>query len=250
MAIKTTGSGSNLRIITKTVSGQQRVSCSCCGGEVPCCMYPALGVTDGLITIEDLPDTVIARGLIVGDKTFTKLDPPEEYGTYTAYYITGSEPVGADGDFIGIDSAGELDNWKNYVGGGINGIGFCLIESFDNITGVNDTFEDTYTVEFDFSAEDRTINETVAVSRVDICKWTGTDRCGNLVELVYNSIDNSVEGAPARLAKWSLFFSTNSVVAGGECAGPNTFFIDKTGSANSPEGGYGDYGAGEGATVT
>lgn len=174
MAIKTKLVSGQRRIITKVVSGQQRVSCECCE-EAECCMYPALGVTDGLITIEDLPDTVIYRGLISGDKTFTKLDPPEEYGSYTAYYITGSFPVGVDGNFIAIDSDGALDQWTNYVQGGINGIGFCLIESFDNITGVNDTFADTYTVERRTETLTGPPDATFTITRESLCRWCGFD---------------------------------------------------------------------------
>lgn len=38
--IKTTGTGTSLRILTKTEGGVKRVSCSCCEGE-SCCVYPA-----------------------------------------------------------------------------------------------------------------------------------------------------------------------------------------------------------------
>jgi hypothetical protein len=37
--IKTTGTGTGLRILTKTADGVQRVSCSCCG--TFCCVFPA-----------------------------------------------------------------------------------------------------------------------------------------------------------------------------------------------------------------
>jgi len=244
MAIKTKLVSGQRRIITKVVSGQQRVSCECCE-EAECCMYPALGVTDGLITIEDLPDTVIYRGLISGDKTFTKLDPPEEYGSYTAYYITGSFPVGVDGNFIAIDSDGALDQWTNYVQGGINGIGFCLIESFDNITGVNDTFEDTYTVELNYSNIgniEGSVDETVTVARQSLCVWSGLDSRGNTITIEYISIDGSVEGNPVRLARWLVTFYTYQGDVSEEWS------LDKTGSKSSPAGIYGDPPAREGST--
>ena len=207
-------------------------------------MYPALGVTDGLITIEDLPDTVIYRGLIGGDKTFTKLDPPEVYGNYTAYYLTGSFPVGPDGDFIAIDSGGSLDQWTNYVGGGINGIGFCLIESFDNITGVNDTFADTYTVELDYENignAEAFVQENVVVTRVSLCQWEGLDSCGNLVELWYNSIDFAAEGQPVRLAEWNIEFYTNtqnSEEGPIPCSADDSWAYKKEEPANVPTGTY------------
>ena len=39
--IKTTGTGTGLRILTKTASGIQRVSCTCCEGSDVCCVFPA-----------------------------------------------------------------------------------------------------------------------------------------------------------------------------------------------------------------
>ena len=187
--IKTTGTGTGLRILTKTAAGIQRVSCSCCD-EAGCCPYPADQLGIGY-TQDDLPDTVIYRGLIGGDKTFTKLDPPEEYGTYTAYYITGSEPVGADGDFIGIDSAGDLDNWLNYVQGGVNGIGPCLIESFNNVSGVNDDFADTYTVNTYDEYVGGSPVSTFTITRESLCVWSGFDArygvTGTIVTLDYNT---------------------------------------------------------------
>ena len=39
--IKTTGTGTGLRILTKTAGEVQRVSCSCCEGEEYCCVFPA-----------------------------------------------------------------------------------------------------------------------------------------------------------------------------------------------------------------
>jgi hypothetical protein len=41
MAIKTTGTEFDLRIITKTIDGQTRVSCECCEEPIPCCVFPA-----------------------------------------------------------------------------------------------------------------------------------------------------------------------------------------------------------------
>lgn len=39
--IKTTGTGSALRVLTKTEGGVQRVSCSCCESDEYCCVFPA-----------------------------------------------------------------------------------------------------------------------------------------------------------------------------------------------------------------
>jgi hypothetical protein len=160
MTIKTQVVDDETRIITKVVDGKTRISCTCCAAESECCMYPAAGLLDELFTYEDLPDQLIYKGRTGGDVTFNKLDPPLEFGSSFAYYIsTTSPPYGSgDEDVIIIDDDA---NWINWISAGLNTIGLCLIEGYEESSGTADVFPDE-------------LNREGAIGpaeRVSLCQW-------------------------------------------------------------------------------
>lgn len=135
--IKTTGTGSALRIITKTASGVQRVSCSCC--EI-CCMYPAdqLGAD---FTNDDLPDNLTVNGSSLSRAG-------SAYGNITNGVIFES----------GV--------WALYTDGN-RSTSNCLILGDGNFTvgdnSVEDQFADTYTIIDSIGA--------FPVERISLCVW-------------------------------------------------------------------------------
>ena len=159
--IKLTADGA--RVLTKTVNGVQRVSCSCCPQD-ECCPYPAQDLLDGVYSWEDLPDTIIIEG-----KSLNKLSPPQEFQDRLAYYLAeGSDPVGSgDEDVIAINTDGDQSTWFNYIQGGINGGGFCLLDEF-----WNDDFADTYTLYVAGWTGADIFDETFTLTRRSLCTWT------------------------------------------------------------------------------
>jgi hypothetical protein len=159
MTIKTQVVDDETRIITRVIDDEIRVSCTCCEtGE--CCMYPAAGLLDALFTYEDLPDQLIYKGRSGGDVTFNKLDPPLEFGSSFAYYISTTSPSygSGDEDVIIID---DNANWLNWISAGLNSIGLCLIEGYEETSGTADVFPDE-------------LNREGAIGpaeRVSLCQW-------------------------------------------------------------------------------
>lgn len=193
-------------------------------------MYPADQLGIGYQEA-DLPDEVIVK---FPDES------PSTWSRSGSYFVSGNtslRPVdGGWALFRDEDEEGDRDIQ-------------CLIAPDLLAPRVTDNFTDTYTINFDFGAEDEFINEEVTVFRRSLCRWDGLDSCGNIVELYFNPIDNSVEGQPQRLAKWTIAFKTNQLREAGPCTGSEDFIIDKSPPNNSPIGEYGDYAAGAGAQI-
>ena len=167
MAIKTTGTGSALRIITKTVDGEVRVSCECCE---PCCMYPAQALTDGLYTAADLPDEIV---MYYGDGT--NFEGP------TIVSKVGSQYTGDD---QGVQLSPQGDEWiMSYFQ--LDPSASCLIDGLeeelssfgDTYVLVFDNFEDTYTGTYEN-------NSTVTFTRESLCVWRGNDLANTVLSYV------------------------------------------------------------------
>jgi hypothetical protein len=164
--IKLTSGGT--KVLTKTVNGVVRVSCSCCAGVTPdCCMYSAVGL--GTIYSEsDLPDTVnVYDGQT--SRTYTKVG-----GAFVAAGAFNGEDI-----VLSVDSSGGTPVWQFTVDGSqILGDydGPCLINALTNDDSVGnpiitDNFEDFYEITLDSPALQ--INPAITVvQRVDLCLWT------------------------------------------------------------------------------
>ena len=209
--IKTTGIGDALRIITKTVSGQVRVSCGCCE-QAGCCMYPAQGLIDGLFTVADLPDEIAMSSN--GGDVLSKINPPvPAFGAdgITMYY-------GLAGEGVGIEDA--TGGWVFFQDGGINEdviVPPACLFSDTNIpqTPPFDVFEDTYTL--------TSIDGSIVVTRVSLCRWeltveVGSPNLGGSLE--YFPI-NPVEGQPSPAWAVGMNDGQGGSPAGGEKTSPN-----------------------------
>ena len=159
MAIKTTGTESGLRVLTKTVDGEVRVSCSCCE-EAACCMYPAQGLFDELYTWDDLPDELDGPD----GQIWTKRPEPENIDqavVYQSAIYDGEESISL-GDGGGF--------WSALAGTESNQ---CLS---DPAWGFTDRFEDTYMASCDFylnGSFDSSFGP-VEIERLDLCTWQGS----------------------------------------------------------------------------
>lgn len=124
------------------------VSCTCCSSV--CCMYPAQALIDGIYTVENLPDELLAFS--PSDGTFVTV---EKTGGIDPAYIYPANPT------ITIFIA-EYEGIFQWHGPGGLPYGNCLIaESF-----VLDKFADTYTVQ----STNGLIPNTL-VTRISRCVW-------------------------------------------------------------------------------
>jgi len=193
-----------LRIITKVVNGQRRVSCSCCPGDVGCCMYPAEELGN-LYGAEDLPDAVTVNW---------------------AGRFTGSMSK-SGGGYAGGDATLQIVNgiWQLSDSDGTRNVGRCLIRGDGNLTQgddlVEDQFADTYTVSNEFAS--------VVVNRVSLCIWEGTNENNENAGLYYAG--GGFEAIGQGSFKWYSFLSTEF----GEGLGPK-----QSGNQNTPTGTYQD----------
>jgi len=217
------------RIVTNLVDGKRRVSCTCCDA---CCLYPARGIVDGGYTEDDLP-------------TSLKINWPYRFNGIVnksgSGYVNGT-----------ISLAVEDQMWvlRDVEDNALLTVGKCLVVGDGNLTPndniVEDQFADTYSVDIDYENIgnwEAWIREVVTVSRVGLCEWRGLDSCGRDVRLGYSSVDIAAAGQPIRLAKWFVEFNTNTN-DGGSCGAiglSDDWVVEKTSSANTPAGEYGDY---------
>lgn len=159
--IKTTGTGTGLRILTKTDAGIQRVSCSCCE-EAFCCPYPAAQLGVGY-TQDDLPDTIDVLGLILGVPTRIIVTRSGSfYGPINQSIFGG----GAFSEFIFVATGVAGTRWfRNSTNGEPIGLGEpCLFQSLEEGLGILDTFAYAYEVSGPVSG---------TVTRQSICVWSG-----------------------------------------------------------------------------
>lgn len=196
--IRTTGSGSGRRIITKTVNGQRRVSCSCC--EAPlCCMYPAeqLGVS---YFGADLPDEArVFYSLVTNDGTITLINNeifPKNGNKYESP-TSSMELFVQDGLIWRLEGTvihpeyGEV-----YI---TSGRGCLFVEEYpfqtptegeQANTSITDQFKDSYTVNtYDDFIEESPIS-SFTINRIGLCEWTGFDsryNDGTGVSLLYST---------------------------------------------------------------
>lgn len=196
--IKRIGNGNNLRIITKVVGGNRKVSCSCCA-VTECCMYPAQALLDGLYTWNDLPDEIIGPDSLI----WNKLPEPPSLSYAIAYEsednFNGEQTITLDPDF---------EIWSAIAGTETNA---CLIDPQG--WGFDDTFSDTYEIQFLNPNEGQS---AATVTRVSLCVWEDP---ANGVSLEYQNIG----GEPV----WLVDSALGS--------------YSKNGFQNSPEGVYGTF---------
>ena len=159
--IKTTGTGSGLRVLTKTSGGVQRVSCSCC--EAVCCMYPAdqLGVD---FTNDDLPDNLTVNGSSLSRAG-------SAYGNMTNGVIFES----------GV--------WALYTDGN-RSTSNCLILGDGNFTAGDNSVEDQFAATYDIDwIGGGTLLATV--TRASLCCWEGVGSFGYRYKLQYQPVIGS-----------------------------------------------------------
>ena len=160
--IKTTGTGTGLRILTKTDAGIQRVSCSCCE-EASCCPYPAAQLGVGY-TQDDLPDTIDVAGAILGVTTrIIASRNGSFYGPINQSLSNGF----AFSTYVFVAYNGSENAWyQDTTNGG--GLGFgepCLIlGGFGEPLAIDDTFAYTFEVSGPVSG---------TVTRQSLCVWSG-----------------------------------------------------------------------------
>ena len=199
--IKTTGTGSGLRVLTKTASGVQRVSCSCCE-EAVCCPYPAdqLGVG---YTEDDLPDTIDVEGLILGvPERIIVSRSGSFYGPINQSIFGG----GAFSEFIFVTTGVEGIRWfRNTTNGEPIGNGEpCLFQTLEEGAAILDTFADSYTVNTYDEFVGGSPVSTFTISRESLCVWSGFDErygvTGKIVTLDYNTPNGSL----TRASMWTM----------------------------------------------
>lgn len=198
--IKTQVTGGVRRIITKLLSSQRRISCSCC--ETSCCMYPAQYFGSGYID-DDLPEELESvDGSGVVEFIFTKIDPSSSYwgGYYQGNYNDRVWEILLE-DNEWVVAVAETPNPEDgFIG---TGSGPCLIsDQFAQIGGIFDLFEDTYTVNTYDESISGPPESTFTITRQSLCVWTGFDsRYGNgaNVSLVY-----SINESGTREGMWSI----------------------------------------------
>jgi hypothetical protein len=197
-------------VFTKVVEDERRVSCSCCATD--CCMYAASAFNSGQITIDDLPDTILAGGVEPLNKNDPPISDPLPDGTpFLVYYGLSGEGVGI------LNSNSQWTNRQDF-GTGISNECLVLDEQFAWYT---DNFEDTYTV---------ATYETFQITRTGLCTWFGLDSNGCETFLEY-----STDFPYKWVLSWSNAFDPGQeLCAAARVAGP------KEGFQNSPVGTYTD----------
>ena len=199
MPIKTTGIGSEFRIITKTVNGEARVSCSCCveqEGQVTCILY--YGVDLMLLSgLDNIPDEIFANPIdlssIINEPSGTAIvsgtmvlnnrtSIPVSYELMTPYGLF--QVVSADGDGWRIRLDGIQAGWE---------LPFLIGEGIDltnKISFLEDTLMPNYTISFcniiaqlspNFvgSAQSFPIDLSImfgsVLQRTSVCLWEGEE---------------------------------------------------------------------------
>jgi hypothetical protein len=231
------------RIITKVVNGQRRVSCSCCPSEEGCCMYPAQGLTDGLYTVQDLPDELemyYSDGVNFDGPTIVSHNGDGTYGEFNE--VGSANPAAIAISFAGdewITSYFQLDPSTD-----------CLIKTLEaddppSLSRTNvwvfDRFADTYKIEFNNVSDPASSEENGSaafVVRRSLCVWSEDfeEDEPSGVKLLYRDFRNN-------RPRWQIQYSDDRAMGK---AGP-TGQLD--GLLNTPEGSYGSSG-GESAIIS
>lgn len=208
--IKKTGIGSELRIITKVVNAERRVSCSCCE-EAGCCMYPADQLSIGYLQA-DLPDALEINwtGQFTGAVTISG-------NQYTSGSVTLKRNEAAT-SWVLEDSSTNSKTTRS--------VGRCLIKGDGNLTPgddlVEDNFEDVYDVTI--SGAGGTLFDG-PVTRTSLCEWSGQAVNGTIttISLQYNPITYKWEVSGDRVSGPIILWQFNS-----ESSGPQNQPNDRT----------------------
>jgi hypothetical protein len=238
--IKTNNAGGIRRVVTKTSSGNRRVSCSCCG-EAPCCYYNIEeGYNVGLWTFADLPNEL--------DLWFSNepnFGGPLLEGPFLLSH-NGDGTYG-NGNVVGgkfVDFA--VDGW---VSGENQGFGPCgpapclftedVPEGGQSRCYVKDRFANTYSVTV--TGIDPSNYYASTITRIGLCQWVGSGPIGNQesdVSIFYwDGISENVpdvQGAPQH---------------GWHCILGVPFAFRKTDPQNGPVGTY-EFGGGVTVTIS
>lgn len=196
------------RVLTKTVDGEVRVSCSCC--ETGCCMYPAQLLNEEVLTWEDLPEQIEVFFLGGGSVNMQRIEPPiEDAGAIIYYEETGNGYAEGENYLYRLE---DEEAYTVFLGGGAFSAN-CLFTDPEDFR-IQDLFADTYEVTGPVSG---------IVTRQSLCVWTGTG-----LTLTYRSqVFPSTPPYISNVGKWSL----NGQI--------------KSGFQDSPVGTYGDYSVSE-----
>lgn len=228
--IKTNNAGGIRRVVTKTSSGNRRVSCSCCPTGV-CCLYPGEeGFGIGAFGLNDFPEEL--EIWLSGDPIYSPGVVGPSIATYNGDATWGAlnpDPTGRpQGPYVEFSGDGYV---VTLAGGYPGGPATCLILNYNEtpVSGLKryyifDRFLDTYTV------TDPTGILSQQVTRTSLCNWTGTG-IPNVQESVINIDYNAVyEDGPfdpdQPLFKWVMTF--------GEAGSRQS----KDGFQNTPAGNY------------
>jgi hypothetical protein len=166
-------------------------------------LYPALGLTEGTYPPSDLPDNVTVNGV-----------------SYPRNVGTGNEAsYGDENNGVAL----EIAEWL-YYNEGIAASQECLIQG-----EVEDQFADTYTVTYTPGGDPR---ESVVVTRISLCVWSGNDSCGRPWYLMYGDQAPFFSGDEF---KWYIWMAIDESDPCGDFQQPPA---EKQGFQNSPIGNY------------
>jgi hypothetical protein len=202
-------------VLTKTVNGVRRVSCSCCEEQEPdCCMYPANEFAVKY-NQDDLPDSVA-------------IDWPNNF-----FGVLEKDAATYKNEIITLDIANFRWRLRNSENGQSKIVGRCL---FTEPT-IGDTFPDTYTVVTFGGVE-------ITVTRKALCVWEGQtiiEQDSFIALLAYGSGFSNAPldyyEVPTELGaslKWELAVGFSSPFDSGSSAGTHI------GPQNDPVGTYQD----------
>jgi hypothetical protein len=189
--IKTTGTGATLRILTKTASGVQRVSCSCCGEqEITCELYKSVFL---LSSLDNFPDEIFSNPIdlssIINEPSGTAIvsgtmvlnnreSVPASYELMTPYGLFQVISAGVDGWQIRLDGIQAEWDLPFLVGEGIN--------LPNRITFLEDALISSYTISFcniiaqlffdspSFTFDLGIMSDSV-LQRTSVCLWEGEE---------------------------------------------------------------------------
>ena len=148
----------------------------CCCEPAFCCLYPAIGLLDGIYSDADLPDIIIFANDTGGPLAYNKI-PPEPAGGVIGYYLAeGSPPIGSGEENI-VGTSDDVESWIRWTGGSIGGPGTCLINSPP--TTFADDFEDDFPDVLNVAGLGLGTREP----ELNLCLWSGDG-----IVLQYNSI--------------------------------------------------------------
>jgi hypothetical protein len=208
------------RVITKlNEDGERRVSCSCCGEELTCCVFPAsCGIAPA--QIEFYGETLTGNGTTFGDTTNGVILESDVWAVYR-------NGIRSERDCLGLALPGFTTNVAAVLA-------TSYTMSFDYVNEPNEPISYVATLTYDGRVSNAT-DEIQFGAQFEQCSWTGS------VEENFQQIFD--EGL--------VLFFNKSLCAWQIADKPLGFLIStKTGvDQTSPVGNYGDFPYGLGPTI-